>query len=185
MPSELRLETIPLFGPTDFFLSANEQSFKVFFPGEGKIYVGRPTRENLFLFLKIYITPSDVIPLLCGIPPRVMKGASSGYTEGSMYRIERREGKEERFLRIDLETHTLMKIEQYRDSALLWRMEFSGHTVVGDISLPRRIQIEMTEPEKTEIEIRYLELSVMRSKDNMTCFDLPVPPGVTPIPLER
>lgn len=186
MPSHLRLEAIPLFGPADFFLSANEQSFKVFFPGEGKMYVGTPTRENLFLFFRIYIPPSDVIPLLCGIPPQMVNGSYSGFTEGGVYRIgHRREGDKERFLWIDLETRALMKIEQYRDSTLLWRMQFFGHAAVGEISLPRRIQIEVTEPEKVEIEIRYLELDIVPSSGDMALFDLRVPPGVTPIPLER
>ena len=77
-----------------------------------------------------------------------------------------------------------MKIEHHEDRALLWRIQYSDYTVVGKDFLPHKIWIEVTEPERMEMEIHYLELDITPATGDMMPFDLPVPPGVTPIPLE-
>ncbi|MBW2560533.1 MAG: hypothetical protein JRE40_06715, partial [Deltaproteobacteria bacterium] len=89
MPSSLRVEAIPLFGPADFFLSANKEVLKVFFPGEGKFYVGAATRKNLSLFFKVFLSPADMVPLLAGLPPHITGGSlSGGHLEKGLYRID-------------------------------------------------------------------------------------------------
>lgn len=184
MPSFLRIETIPLFGPADFFLSANEESLKVFFPGEGKFYVGAATRKNLFLFSKVFLSPDDMVPLLAGLPPHIAAGQLSGHVEGRLYRVDIKSGKRRRSLWVDPGNQTLTKIEDIEDSRVLWRAVFADHIVVSGTPYPRRIHIEVKEPERVNMDIRYLDLDISSAEDT-AIFDLRIPSGITPIPMDQ
>ncbi len=184
MPSSLRVETIPLFGPADFFLSANGESLKVFFPGEGKFYVGAATRENLLLFFKVFLSPADMVPLLAGLPPHIAGGRLSGHAEGRLYRVDIKSGKKRRSLWVDPDDHTLTKIEDIDDGRVLWRATFTDHIVASGIPYPRRVRIEVKEPGRVNLDIRYLDLDISSAGDT-AIFDLQIPSGITPIPIDR
>lgn len=184
-PCSLRVEAIPLFGPADFFLSVNEKDLKVFFPGEGKFYAGAATRENLSLFFKVFLSPADMVPLLVGgLPPHIPDGRLSGHMEDGVYRVDIRSGKRRRSLWVDPASHTLTKIEETDDHRTLWRAAFEDHTVVGGASYPRKIHVEVKGPERVEMDIRYLDLDTSSAAD-MAVFDLQIPPGITPLPIDR
>ncbi len=180
MPSCLRVETMPVFGPADFFLSANEESFKVFFPGEGKFYVGRATRENLFLFFKIFLSPGDMVSILAGLPPQIMEGSLSEHVEGKLYRIDIKSGKRTRLLWINPDDYTLTKIEDIDDGRLVYRATFEDHIVVNKMLYPKKISIEVEEPEMVSIDVRYLDIDIL-SDGNTTVFDLQTPSGIVPV----
>lgn len=185
LPCSLRVEAIPLFGPADFFLSANKEALKVFFPGEGKFYEGAATRENLSLFFKVFLSPADMVPLLAGgMPPHIPDGRLSGHMEEGVYRVDIRSGKRRRSLWVDPASHILTKIEEADDRRTLWRAAFEDHAVVGGTSYPRKIHVEVKEPERVEMDIRYLDLDTSFAAD-MAVFDLQVPSGITPIPIDR
>ena len=179
-PSCLHIETMPIFGPADFFLSANEKSFKVFLPGEGKFYVGKATKENLFLFFKVLISPGDMVSILAGLPPQIMEGNLSEYVEGKWYRVDIRSGKRKRSLWVNPDDYTLAKIEEINDDRVIYRATFEDPVVVGGISYPGRIDIEVEKPERASINIRYLDLEVSPD-ENMEAFDLRTPYGVTTV----
>lgn len=184
-PSNLRVETIPLFGPADFFLSANREALKVFFPGEGKFYVGAATRENLSLFFKVFLSPADMVPLLAGgLPPHIPDGRLSGHMEEGAYRVDIRSGRRRRSLWVDPVSHILTKIEEADDHRTLWRAAFADHTVVDGTPYPRKIHVEVKEPERVEMDIRYLDLDTSFAAD-VAVFDLQIPSGITPIPIGR
>jgi len=184
MPSSLRIEAIPFFGPTEFFLSANEENLKVFFPGEGKFYVGAATRKNLALFFRVPLAPADVVPLLAGVPPRVTAERLSGHAEGELYRIDIESGEGRRSLWVDPDDYTVARIEDSEENSPLWSAAFEDRVAVRGTSYPRRIRIETHGPEGVRMDIRYLDLDVASTGDAAT-FDLPIPPGITPIPMER
>ena len=184
IPACLRVETIPLFGPADFFLSANEEYIKVFFPGEGKFYVGRATEENLFVFLKVFLPPGDIVSLLAGLPPQITKGSLSEQVEGRLYRVDIRSGKKRRSLWVDPDDYTLTKVEDRDGGRVVSRVTFKGHVVVNEVSYPRRIMIEVQQPERVSIDIRYLDLDIS-SDGKGAIFDLQVPSGITPVRIDR
>jgi len=184
VPSSLRIETMPIFGPADFFLSSNEKSFKVFFPGEGKFYAGKPTKENLFLFFKVLIPPGNMVSILAGLPPQqIMGGSLSEYVEGRLCRVDVRFGKRKRSLWVNPDDYTLTKIEEIDDGRIIYRARFRDHIVVDGIPYPERINIEVENPEKTSINIHYLDLEVSRP-ENTRAFDLQTPSGITPISID-
>lgn len=183
MPSSLRVETMPVFGPAGFFLSANEESLKVFFPGEGKFYVGKATRENLFLFFKVFLPLSDMVPILAGLPPQVMGGSLSEQIEGRLYRVDIRSGKRTRSLWVNPDDYTLTKIEDIDDGRVTYRVTFEDHVVVNKMPYPQKIRIEVLEPERARIDVRYLYLNILSDGD-MSVFDLQTPSGITPVFLD-
>ncbi len=182
MPSFLRIETIPFFGPADFLLSVNRESLKVFFPAEGEFYVGSPTQENLFLFFKIFLPPSDVIPLLSGVLPYINNELISGHIEGDLYALDLRAGKKRRLLWVNPADDTLHRIKALENDEICWSAAFKDHLLVNGISYPRSIRIEIKSPEKITIEIKYSELAVA-DEENPAIFDLPTPYGVRQIPI--
>ncbi|MBW2631040.1 MAG: hypothetical protein JRC90_04640 [Deltaproteobacteria bacterium] len=179
-PSCLHVETIPVFGPADFFLSANEKSLKVFLPGEGKFYVGKATKENLFLFFKVFLSPGDMVSILAGLPPQIMEGTLSEYVKGRLYRVDIRSGERKRSLWINPDDYTLTKIEEIDDGRIIYRATFKDHVVIDGIPYPGRIDIEVEEPERASINIRYLDLEISHD-ENTKAFDLRTPYGVTPV----
>lgn len=180
MPSCLRVETMSVFGPADFFLSANEKSLKVFLPGEGKFYVGKATKENLFLFFKVLLSPGDMVPILAGLPPQIMEGDLSEYVEGRLYRVDIRSGKKKRSLWINPDDYTLARIEEIDNGRIIYRATFRNLVVIDGIPYPRRIDIEMEEPERASISIRYLDLEISHD-ENTAAFDLRTPYGIIPV----
>ena len=179
-PSSLRIETIPVFGPADFFLSANDKSLKVFLPGEGKFYIGKATKENLFLFFKVFLSPGDMVSILAGLPPQIIEGDLSEYVEGRLYRVDIRSGKKKRSFWIDPDNYILTKIEEIDDGRVIYRATFRDPVVIDGRPYPGRINIEVEEPERVSINIRYLDLETLPDK-NMAAFDLRTPSGITPI----
>lgn len=179
-PSYLRVETMPVFGPADFFLSASEESLKVFLPGEGKFYVGKATRENLFLFFKVFLSPGDMVSILAGLPPQIIEGNLLEYVEGRLYRIDIKCGKRTRSLWVNPDDYTLTKIESIDDGRVVYRATFKDHIIVNKILYPKRISIEVKEPERVSIDVRYLDLDIL-SDGNTAVFNLQTPSGITPV----
>ena len=179
-PSYLYTETIPIFGPADFFLSANEESLKVFLPGEGKFYVGKATKKNLFLFLKVLISPGDMVSILAGLPPQIMEGNLSEYVEGRLYRVDIRSGKRKRSLWVNPDDYRLTKIEEIDDGRIIYRATFRDPIVIDGIPYPGRVDIEVGEPERANINIRYIDFEISPDEDTVA-FDLQAPSGIVPV----
>jgi len=184
MPFCLRVETMPVFGPADFFLSANEESLKVFLPGEGKFYVGKATKENLSLFLKVLLSPGDMVSILSGLPPQIMEGNLSEYVEGELYRVDIRSGKRKRSLWVNPNDYTLAKIEEIDDGRVIYRAAFRDPVVIDGRPYPGRIDMEVGEPGRASINIRYLDLE-LSPDEGTAAFDLRTPSGIVPVLIDR
>ncbi|MBW2559732.1 MAG: hypothetical protein JRE40_02630, partial [Deltaproteobacteria bacterium] len=127
----------------------------------------------------------DMVPLLAGLPPHITGGSlSGGHLEKGLYRIDIRSGKKKRSLWVDPADHTLAKIEENEDDRILWRAAFTDHVVVSGVPYPRRVHIEVHEPGRVNMNIRYLDLDTLPTGDT-GIFDLQVPSGITPIPIDR
>ncbi len=68
-PAHLRLESIPLFGPPDFFLSIEAGEIRVFIPGKETFYVDRATEGNLSRFFPLALPAAETVSLLMGRLP--------------------------------------------------------------------------------------------------------------------
>jgi hypothetical protein len=185
-PASLRLESIPLLGPPDFFLAMDGRELRAFLPGKGIFYTGRATAWSISRFLSLALPPEAIVSLLTGHPPAEQENASTlwrGEQEEGLYRIDQIQAvRKVRSLWIDPDGDRLIRIQVYAggDSPLSYAAEFEEHVRVGNAFLPQRLKIT---GEGLSFALRYTEIRLLEDED-AAAFILPVPEGVIPTPLE-
>ncbi len=187
-PCSLRIEEMPLMGLPDLFLSANEKRLKVFYPKQGKFYVGKPTRENVSKFLPWGIEVEDFLALLFGMPPPCIAAAErlEGRAEGALYRIDAHgSGGKIGTLWIDPPDHRLVRAEILTEKGdVLCRVGLDAYSPVGDLVIPKELTLAFFRPEKMDILIRHGSAEVTADRDDEYVFDLKIPAGVTTLQLD-
>jgi hypothetical protein len=187
-PASLRLESIPLLGPPDFFLTLNDPELRVFLPERGIFYTGRATAWSISRFIHLALPPAEIVSLLMGqAPPEKAEGNDSlsswrGEPEAGFYRIDRyTAGQRVRSLWIDPNGDRLIRIQVFAGGDTPpYTAEFAEHTRVGDALVPQRLKIT---GEGVTFSIAYTELRPLVDED-AAAFVLPVPEGITPTPLQ-
>ena len=189
-PSSLRLESIPLIGPADLFLTVHEDVLKVFVPEKGKFYIGKATKMNLARFLPVAATGleiEDMTSILIGTHPEI-KGQTitlDGSSDGTLYRLDiLSENRKIQSLWIDAEKR-LVRIDLFAgDNSRLCSARFIGWDCVDNVPLPDNITIAYGDNDKPDIIIRYVDIGLAKGID-AAVFNLKPPPGVIPISLDR
>jgi hypothetical protein len=185
-PASLRLESIPLLGPPDFFLTLNGSELRVFLPPKGLFYTGRATAWSLSRFIHLALPPAEIVSLLMGQSPAEAKGDSPSFWRGEreegFYRIDRyMAGQRVRSLWIDPDGDRLIRIRVFAGGDTPpYTAEFAEHTRVGDALVPQRLKIT---GEGLSFSLLYTELLPLADED-AEAFVLPVPEGITPTPLQ-
>jgi hypothetical protein len=179
-PAQLRLESIPLFGPPDFFLSIDAGEIRVFLPGKGAFYADRATEESLSRFLPLVLSVTEMVSLLMGRLPETEETGSvrEGKWEDGLYRVDQyRSGGKILSAWIDPTGDLLRRIQRFSEAGhSAYTAEFMEHT--GERSLPQRITITQG---AVSLELRYTDI---RLDDGGESFALPAPEGITPRPFE-
>jgi hypothetical protein len=187
-PSFLRLESIPLLGPPDFFLSLAADELRVFLPSQegGRFYMGRATPENLARFFPLALSPAETVSLLLGEADNATREEAPdsfqrGGQEDPLYRIDQyRGGRRYRTLWIDPARHLLVRLQLYGEGEeLLYAIDFHDPLRIADHDLPQGISIVHPLPGMT---IRYRDIK--RSSVETADFSLPLPEGITPVLLD-
>jgi hypothetical protein len=189
-PSSLRLESIPLIGPTDLFLTIHENVLKVFVPEKRKFFIGKATARNLAHFLPGAATGIEIegmMSILIGTHPEI-KGKTitlDGSPEGPLYRVDiLSENRKIQSLWIDPEDH-LVRVDLFAgDNSRLYSARFIGRDCIENMALPQNVTIAYGDNEKPDIIIRYVDIGPAKEID-ATIFDLKPPTGVIPISLDR
>lgn len=187
-PASLRVESIPILGPPDFFLSVADGELRVFLPGEGggKFYTGPADPRNFSRFFPVFLPPAELVPLLMGLPPEDgEKGAFrlNGEWEKGLYRIDRYEaGRKIRSLWIDPAGDHVIRIRTFGEGKIVgYTADFSEHVRLNSASLPQYLEIRGEGI--PQLTIRYADLQPL-ADDPPPPFTLPVPEGVVPFLLE-
>ncbi len=182
-PADLRLESIPLLGPPDFFLSIEGGELRVFLPGNGAFYSGPATRWNISRFLHLPLPAAEVVAILMGRPPGEWEGSNNmrGEREERYYRVDQYlAGKKICSLWIDPVADLLIRVRAFTEGeAIAYTVDFADHARVGEGFLPHRVTIA---GEGVSLALRYTEMGLFDNE--AASFALPVPEGITPIPLE-
>ena len=187
-PSRLRIENIPVFGPPDFFLSLNDKNLKIFLPGKKEFYIGRPTQENLTHFLPLSLPPADIVALLMGIPSLPATDRIIGFKEanaGGRLRLELfLDGNMTQTMSFDSLSERLVGME-ILDSAgeVIRRVDYGAYHQFGNGWLPEAVTIVSRE-KNTRLRVQFTEMELIASEDE-EIFDLPIPPGMTPVILDE
>jgi hypothetical protein len=182
-PAHLRLESIPLFGPPDFFLSIEAGEIRVFIPGKETFYVDRATEGNLSRFFPLALPAAETVALLMGrLPVAEEWGSSSlrGEWEDGIYRVDQyRSGRKTLSLWIDPSRDLLRRIRTFTEGGdIAYTAEFADHVHLGKGFLPQRLSITR---ENVSLAVRYTDI---RMDSDGESFALPLPEGITPRPLE-
>ena len=182
-PADLRLESIPLFGPPDFFLSIAGGELRVFLPEKETFYSGPATRWNISRFLHLPLPAAEIVAILMGRPPEEWEGSNSwhGEPEEGYYRVDRYlAGKKICSLWIDPVTDVLIRVRAFTEGEeIAYTADFADHTRAGKGLLPHRVTIA---GEGVSLALRYTEIGLL--DDDAASFALPVPEGITPIPFD-
>ena len=187
-PAALRVESIPVLGPTDFFLSVADGELRVFLPGKGggAFYTGPADPRNLSRFFPVFLPPAELVPLLMGLPPEDEKGSLrvDGEWDRGQYIVNLYEaGRKIRSVWIDPEGDLVTRIRAFGGGeAAAYTADFSEHVRTGNGSLPQRLEIRGEG--LPELTIRYSDLQAVADAGDPSPFALPVPEGVIPILLE-
>ncbi|MDD5475208.1 MAG: DUF4292 domain-containing protein [Syntrophales bacterium] len=183
-PSFLKLDSIPAFGVPDFFLSLSGDVFSAYIPGKNRFYTGIATKELLFSFFGIYISPDEIISMLTGKPaiarPYLNDGRFTALRNSrGDYRIEILSGSPERLI-------YLIRLNNQReitgmdvfgsDGRFRYGASFSDYGQTEGLSYPKRITLNIEEHIPTLVDIRLSDILVTMN-DKPSFFDLPIPPG--------
>ncbi|HBB15683.1 MAG TPA: hypothetical protein DCZ97_01295 [Syntrophus sp. (in: bacteria)] len=182
-PANLRLESVPLLGPPDFFLSIDAGELRVFSPENngGIFYIGRSTARNVNRFFPLALPAADMVSLLMGQPPAMEEDSSlRGEWEEGLYRVDRYiAGEKTLSLWIDPAGDRLLRVRAFTEGGdIAYTAEFADHTSVGKSFLPQRLTIT---GEAVSLSLRYTEV---RLDNDSEPFALPIPEGVEPISLD-
>jgi hypothetical protein len=179
-PALLRVESIPLMGPPDFYLSIAGGELRVFLPGKGAFYTGRATPGNLSRFLYVALPAADMVSLLMGVPPDEGEnmGSPGGEREDGLYRVDQYlSGRIMRSLWID-QAGRLIRLRRFTEEGkVVHTADFADHVRVGEGYLPQQLTIR--EEETTTLTVRHADIRPIAVDPES--FPLPVPDGITPI----
>jgi hypothetical protein len=182
-PANLRLESIPLLGPPDFFLSIEAGELRVFLPEKGAFYAGPATRWNISRFLHLPLQAEEIVGFLMGRLPADWEDANDWYgeQEEEFYRVDRYVGgRKTCSLWIDPAAGRLARVRAFAGGGeIAYTADFTDHARVGPGFLPHRLTITS---ESVSLSVRYTEMSLI--DDDGASFTLPTPEGMMPIPLE-
>ncbi len=188
-PDSFRLESLPLFGPPDFYLSLQKGEMQIFLPQEGKYYVGPPSRKRLAAYLP-FLSPglglSDLLVLLRGAAPLVQdQGVTlKGFQERDAYRLEVYRAEEKvQELRLATESNDLLRTSRWDKGELLYTARFEGYGGLKEAAgFPAEIAVTTGQPEPATLTVRYKDLQFPRDL-SPDLFSLEVPPGIEPLRL--
>lgn len=184
LPSLMRIESIPLFGPPDFFLSLNREKMKIFLPGKKEYYQGSPSRENLSRFLPLGLSPTDMVYVLMGLPPApLVTEKKIGYREspeGDRKRLDLfLNNRIIRRLWSDKNVERLTEMEIIdADTKLTHLVRYTNYLRLGESDWPQQVTI-VSQDGKARIIVSYDDMELCAPEDE-EIFDLPTPKGVTP-----
>lgn len=184
-PASLRMEAIPLFGPPAFFLSAHDQTLKVFLTETRAFYIGRATLDNVTRFLPLRMDPEDMIAVLMGTgpPPCKQNTFLQGRTEGEHYRIDTGVRLKRQSLWLRVKDGFLERLEVYQDQGVSYRARFEEPLRVEGSLLPQKTTIVFEGEEGATLTIRFADIRFLKQPDP-AIFNLTAPPGIKPVYLD-
>jgi hypothetical protein len=182
-PDFLRVESIPIMGPPDFYLSVSGGELRVFTPQKGSFYTGRDTAWNISRFFPVPMAASEMVSLLLGTPPADEPPVQNLETvrEAGLFRVDRyRWGKKIRSLWIDPAGGRLVRVQSFADDeTVVYTADLEDYVGVGEGFLPKRVTIRA---EGTAVmTVRSSDFKLIEF--DPAAFPLSLPEGVVPIPL--
>jgi hypothetical protein len=186
-PNSLRLESIPLFGLPDFFMTIDKTEMRIFMPAKGCFCTGAATPENIEKFLHVKMGGTDLVSLLLGAVPGSGKidetyHTLTGRQEERNYRVDREDGEGGLLsIWINPSINGIFRISLSINGVNVYDALFENRLMAKELLIPQHITV--TRQPATELKIKYSEIRQIPNAE--ASFDLPVPEGITPTSLDR
>ncbi len=181
-PASLRMESIPLLGPPDFFLTVNDGQLRAYLPPKGTFYVGPAPSRPLTLPPPCLASSRNRLPDLGHAPGKSLRpdGLAGGEEEGLYPRGPDRPGHKDPFPLDRSGRGRLMKVRTFAaDGGILYTAEFDEHIRIGNAWIPRRLVIA---GQDGSVRVSYTDIAPL--DDDADVFVLPIPEGISPTPLD-
>jgi len=177
-PSFLRLESIPVIGLPDLFVSLNTDEMRIYIPSRKCFCAGPATSRNIAKFLHIDIEAEELVPILLGRSP--MRAGKefilSGKMEESLYRIDQFRNDAIFSIWVNPAADKIIRMVFRRNGEDIYEAIFENYISVEGHYLPQQIAINAKNAKK--VKIKYLDVQL--APDSRESFALPCPDGVTP-----
>lgn len=191
-PERFRMESLPLFGPPDFYLTVENGDLRVFLPQEGKYYIGTTSPTQLAPFLPFFSSRFqlfDMLALLRGTLPLIRDHdvTLKGFQEREYYRLEVYRGEEKaQVLWLKPESNRLVRATRWgKNGELLYTAQFEGHGGLREAAgFPLKISVTTGPPSPATLILRYMDLQFPEDIPP-DAFSLAIPPGVEPLRLNK
>ncbi|OPY91109.1 MAG: hypothetical protein A4E72_00267 [Syntrophus sp. PtaU1.Bin208] len=191
-PDRLRLESLPLFGPPDFYLTFEKGTLKVLLPQEGKYYRGTPSQTELaaFLpFLSYRFQLTDMMAILRGTVPRIPdQGVTlKGFQEGKYNRLEvYRRGEKIQAFWLEQGSNALVQATRWgQDGELHYKARFSDHGSFKEAAeLPAKISVAIGDSNPVTLSLNFTDLQILEGIPEAS-FLLELPDGMEPVKLKE
>jgi len=191
-PEHFRMESIPLFGPPDFYLTIENGELKVFLPQEGKYYMGTPSQTQLASFLPFISSRfqlSDMLALLRGTVPlsQYPDITLKGFQESEYYRLEVYRGKEKaQVFWLEPRSNQLIRATRWgKNGELLYTAQFEAYGGLKEAAdFPTKISVTTGQPNPTTLTLQYTDLQFLQ-EIQPALFSLEIPPGIEPSRLNK
>jgi len=191
-PEHFRMESIPLFGPPDFYLTIENGELKVFLPQEGKYYIGSPSQAQLASFLPFISSRfqlSDMLALLRGTVPLIQDQDINlkGFQESEYYRLEVYRGEEKaQVFWLKPESNELVRATLWgKNGDILYTAQFEAYGGLKEADdFPAKISVTMGPPNPATLSLQYMDIQFLR-EIQPDLFSLEVPPGIKPLRLKE
>jgi hypothetical protein len=191
-PDRFRMESLPLFGPPDFYLTLEKETLKVLLPQEGKYYLGTPSQSVLGSFLPFLSSRfhlADMLALLRGTVPLNQDPDTTlkGFRDGKYDRLQvyRRDRKIQDFW-LESEAGTLVRATHWDEEGnLCYTAQFEEHGGFKEApDFPKKISLTTGEPNPITLTLRYTDLQIV-AEIQADLFSLEIPAGMEPIRLNE
>jgi len=187
-PDRLRLESIPLFGPPDFYLTFEKDTLKVLLPQEGKYYIGTPSPAQLTALLPFFshrFQLSDMLALFRGTVPRIQGQdvTLKGFLEGKYDRLEvYRGGSKIQAFWLERGSGALHQAALWElDGELRYRVRFEDRGSINETGdFPAKISAAIGDSNPVTLTLRYTDLQILDGIE-AALFALEIPDGMEPI----
>jgi hypothetical protein len=179
----LRLESMPMIGPPDLFISIDNGEIRIFIPSKKCFYKGRATARNISKFLHVSVNGNELISLMMGFPlyNENQQQNLTGVLEEKLYRIDQHgEGGKILSFWIDPFVNRVVKISLTQDKNTFYEAVFEKYTTLEGHHMPQSLTI--TGDRTPTLHIGYS--NVQKIPDDQAIFILQVPDGIIPTLLD-
>lgn len=163
-----------LFGIPAAKLLISKDNFKSLNMMENKVYIGKPSKENLNRALKINLSFDDIISLLKVQPPGDLSQYKKASYESPIYDLFYRLHKDEyiEYIKYDTKNNRVIQYQQKtNENKLVLNIYYNSYESNGQFNYPRNIICELPE-EETKITI---DISKVEELENGKVFDFKIP----------